>query len=227
MRFYSVILLISLQCFVLLKASAIDIRFVATFKGKTVSLEDAWYHISDKDSLQLETIRGYITNIAFYKNGELAYKEKNSYHLIDASEQHSMLISIPSVFSFDEVRFNMGVDSITNVSGALNGDLDPAKGMYWAWQSGYINFKLEGTSKLCPTRKNEFEFHLGGYAGGDKSLQEIQLKATGKGEVKIAIAIDRFLQQVDLAKQNAVMIPGKEAVALSALLARCFELLPE
>ena len=75
----------------------------------------------------------------------------------------ALCLEIPEDTEFDAIQFNLGIDSLTNVSGALGGDLDPTKGMYWTWQNGYVNFKLQGTSDLCNNPKNEFEFHLGGY----------------------------------------------------------------
>ena len=59
------------------------------------------------------------------------------------------------------IYFQIGIDSLTNVSGDLDGDLDPALGMYWAWNSGYINMKLEGKSSSCKSVKKEFQFHIG------------------------------------------------------------------
>jgi len=48
------------------------------------------------------------------------------------------------------------VDSLANVSGAMSNDLDATKGMYWSWQSGFINLKIEGKSASCKTRKINF-----------------------------------------------------------------------
>ena len=85
---------------------------------------------------------------------------------------------------FNTIAFNLGIDSITNVSGAQGGDLDPTKGMYWAWQSGFINIKLQGTSNSCPPPKNEFEFHLGGYQYPFNSLQTIILKTGNEKKLR-------------------------------------------
>ena len=60
----------------------------------------------------------------------------------------------------------------------MGGDLDPTKGMYWAWQSGYINFKMEGSCSQCLATKNNFEFHLGGYQQPFYAMQTIELNTT-------------------------------------------------
>ena len=52
------------------------------------------------------------------------------------------------------------------------GVLDPASsmdnGMYWTWNSGYIFFKMEGSSPAAPadpTGNRKFRYHIGGFGG--------------------------------------------------------------
>ena len=92
--------------------------------------------------------------------------------------------------------------------------------MYWAWNSGYINFKLEGTSDKCNTRKNEFQFHLGGYSGAQKALQNIVLKASEHNV--IYLNLNSFFSKIDLAKDNHIMSPGIEAVKFSKFIKTLF-----
>jgi hypothetical protein len=41
-----------------------------------------------------------------------------------------------------------------------------AKGMYWAWNSGYIFLKFEGKSPVIPdSLSNNFYYHIGGFGG--------------------------------------------------------------
>jgi hypothetical protein len=63
----------------------------------------------------------------------------------DENDSNALCLEIPDDIEFDAIQFNLGLDSLTNVSGALGGDLDPTKGMYWTWQNGYVNFKLQGS----------------------------------------------------------------------------------
>jgi len=153
------------------------------------------------------------------------YAEKNSYHLLNAAEPTSMSISIKlnKSLKFNRIGFNFGIDSITNTSGAMGGDLDPTRGMYWAWQSGYINLKLEGKSNLCHTRGREFSFHLGGYKAPYLAMQTIKTDVKDQDNITILVQLDQFLNATDLAKQNSVMIPGAEAVELSKRMAACIQ----
>ena len=143
--------------------------------------------------------------------------EEQGFHLIDLFESGSRTINlmVPINIQFNHIKFQLGIDSVTNVSGALGGDLDPTKGMYWTWQNGYINFKLEGTSNLCPTRNHEFQFHLGGYQFPANALQTVLINAIPAEKINIQFDLKKFLEQVNLQVENQVMSPGINAVLLS------------
>ena len=110
-----------------------------------------------------------------------------------------------------------------SVSGALAGDLDPTNGMYWAWQSGYINFKIEGNSSSCKTRKNQFFFHVGGYKKPNYSLKMITLDVLiPKSTIDITINLKDFFSKINLGKTNSIMIPGKSAMELADYYSKLF-----
>lgn len=135
-------------------------------------------------------------------------------------------MQVPIDVVYDTIKFHLGIDSLTNVSGAVGGDLDPTKGMYWSWQSGYINFKLEGNSPLCNTRNHEFQFHLGGYSAPFASMQTVYLPLTAKQKANILFDVQKLLSAIDLSVQQSIMIPGGDAVALSRLVASSFSIAP-
>ena len=97
------------------------------------------------DTILVETLRFYLSNFMLYSKGKSVWQEKNSYHLVegDDSAKRSIALRIPPKIKYDALGFTWGVDSTANVSGAMGGDLDPTKGMYWTWQNGYINTKIE------------------------------------------------------------------------------------
>ena len=96
------------------------------------------------------------------------------------------------------------------------------RGMYWTWQSGYINFKLEGSSPLCNTRHHAFEFHIGGYHHPYNSLQRISLNVSKDINTVAYIEIGKLLSVIDLTKTNQIMTPGKEAVWIAEQVKSCF-----
>ena len=114
------------------------------------------------------------------------------------------------------LKFNIGVDSLANVSGALKGDLDPVNGMYWAWQSGYINMKLEGRSSSCKTRKNEFQFHIGGYMKPNYAMRKVILEPKKSNfTVEINVDVAELFSKLELSKINSVMVPGTKAMQIA------------
>jgi len=216
-----IICILSSQLSVAQNKKSIVIHFYPSFHHQNIQLENTWYHLSANDSILFETFKCYISNISFYQNDSLVFKEKNSYHLLDASEVSTLQITIPlnASIAFNSLHFNIGIDSATNTAGALGGDMDPAKGMYWTWQSGYINLKLEGKSNLCTTHKHEFNFHLGGYMFPYCACQQVVLNTGETDDIAIEFPVDKFLEKIDLSKQNSMMIPGKEALELSKTIA--------
>lgn len=215
---FATVLILSVK---LLSAQEIKLNFALLMGNKTLQINEP---DAPSNSIQITKVRFYISNIEFLKNGKTVAKEQNSYHLLDASNKESltMLIPLTEKIDYDEISFLLGTDSLANVSGIMDGDLDPTKGMYWAWNSGYINFKLEGTSPLCKTRNNEFQFHLGGYLPPYPSYQPIKLGVKKSNSITINVDFDQFFEQVDLSKQNKVMSPGKLAQDLSVEVAQLF-----
>jgi hypothetical protein len=196
-------------------AQYLDLKFVATWGGKPVDAQK-YYKLPSGDSLRITNFRCYISGISLSANGKTVYTEPNSYHLLDMAEPPSMQLRLPNIPKYDAIHFSIGVDSIMSISGAHGGDLDPEKGMYWAWQSGYINFKVEGNSNLCNTRCNEFQFHIGGYAGKDNALVKLTLpNADAPNTMTIQIPLSKWLQQIDLRQQHTIMSPSAEAVQLA------------
>lgn len=98
------------------------------------------------------------------------------YRLADAGIDSTLSFTIfTEQNSFNSLSFQIGVDSIDNVSGAQSGDLDPAKGMFWTWNSGYIAAKLEGASSFSTVPDGNFTYHIGGFSGENKTLRSIRL----------------------------------------------------
>lgn len=207
------ILFILLNC-VCFSQTKSNIYFQSSF-GKEKLVSNKFYHLNSKDSIEISSVKFYVSNIIALNKTKTVWQDSIKYHLVDVLNGKALLFQIPSGITFTQIKFNLGIDSITNVSGALSGDLDPTKGMYWTWQSGYINFKLEGSSNVCPTRHNEFQFHLGGYQYPFNSLQTIFLQAQSSSTIYINMDIYKIIQSINLSTTNHMMSPSKEAVLFS------------
>ncbi|MBX2905935.1 MAG: hypothetical protein KF744_07855 [Taibaiella sp.] len=176
---------------------------------------------------RIDLVRFYVSSVELMRGGKPVWKEPGSYHLVDFTDSGTLAYKMktPEHIHFDRIRFHLGIDSATNVSGAMGGDLDPAKGMYWAWQSGYINFKIEGTSPDVPSAKHEFTFHLGGYAAPNATLQTVDIAVREGKDIVIGLDVATFLASIEMDKVYHIMSPCAEAVTLSAKAAKCFSAL--
>lgn len=203
---------------------AVQLNISPWYGNKSLDLTDSSFTSNDASQLRIEVLRFYLSNVQLLKNAKVVLQEGIA-HLVDAANKNSLHISLDNKenIEYDELKFNLGIDSVTNVSGALGGDLDPTKGMYWTWQSGYINFKLEGSSPYCKTRNNEFQFHLGGYQRPNDCLQTLSYPINNSKLIMLHLNVQKILSQIDLAKINHVMSPGEETVRLSKIVAKAFE----
>lgn len=188
------------------------------------------YISSQNDTLSFESIRFYLTDFQFIYKDKSNYKEPNSYHLVDFDESESMLLAFQNQKNkeIESIQFNIGVDSLASVSGALEGDLDATKGMYWAWQSGFINMKIEGTSPSCKTRKNKFQFHIGGYLEPYYAIRTIEIPIdkfqNPKGELNLTMDLGKLFSEISLKETNTIMIPGKVAMKMADLFSKIFSI---
>ena len=199
-----------------------QVRFAITYAGESLELGKPVWDAQLKDSLTIDILRFYVGQ--FRMDGE---ESLPGYHLVDLEDPASLSVQfLLEGTKAQHLSFSLGVDSVTSVSGAMAGDLDPMHGMYWAWQSGYINFKLEGHTPRCPARKNRFQYHLGGYQHPWNTHRRVELDLNSKGEVLIEIPIDRLLKTIDLAEKYKVMSPGKAGIELSDQLAKIIRLIP-
>lgn len=185
------------------------------------------YHLESGDSIRIDQFRFYISAVRLMQQDSVVYAEPSSYHLVDLADTASLQIHLHfgKPLRFDRVVFCLGIDSLTNVSGAMGGALDPTRGMYWAWQSGYINLKLEGYASNCSERNHEFQYHLGGYLPPANAMQTIRADVSGSScEIRPDIAA--FLRSAPVSKDALVMSPGENAVRLSRAMASLFHPAP-
>jgi hypothetical protein len=194
-------------------------NFNPIFNGKPLVAGER-YFTENNDSIQVAIFRMYVSGFRLYKDGKEVYAVKDSYYLLDIAKPESFCrtAQIPQNLQFDAMRFYFGIDDITNNKGIGDGDLDPANDMYWAWQTGYINMKLEGT---YGKNRKPFEFHLGGFLKPYTSFTEVRLAAKSNF-INLGIDLGTFFQHVFLNSVSAVMSPGKSGVELSGTAAQMF-----
>ena len=210
------LLFIVFKCAYSQQNEAINLTFKSYFGDEEFKLNRNYPQSTFNDSIQIETLKFYISGIELLDSNNRIWKEKNSYHLIDFENENSQSIQlyIAKKSRISKLKFNIGIDSITSNSGALDGDLDPTKGMYWAWQSGFINMKIEGKSSSCKTRKNAFQFHIGGYVKPNYAIRTIELKPINSN-LEINVDVAELFKYIKLSENNSIMIPGEKAMELA------------
>lgn len=203
----------------------LEVEFRALYENQALLLKSE-AHQFQKKKIVFTRLKYYISNIELYLGEVPVWKEKHSYHLVDQEQVATTKIAleIPKDLHYDKIKYQLGVDSLTNVSGAMGGDLDPTKGMYWAWNSGYINFKLEGVYEDCPTRKHKFQFHIGGYAKDFASVQNIEHKIKKAEGIIIKVQVDQFLKALNLVEEHSLMRPSTKAVEFAERAALIFKI---
>jgi hypothetical protein len=209
------------------KSQNIAIEILPTFKGKQI-IKHKWYMTSSGDSIRISKLRFYLTDFELFNTQNERLSISGSHHLIDAFDTQTLHFELyrHKKNTFSQITYKIGVDEKWHNAGAQSGDLDPIHGMYWAWQSGYINFKIEGESPSCPTRKNKFTFHIGGYKSPHSTTRNhtLDLKDRLASTLKIEVDVALFFKDIKLSEMNQVLIPGEEAYQYSLKLPLLFSI---
>ena len=101
---------------------------------------------------------------------------EQTYHLVDLADSSSTNFEIATNgSSAPELHFLIGIDSADQNRGAQKGVLDPLKGMYWTWNSGYLSFKIEGSSPASALPAHLIAYHIGGYRTPYSTIWKIKL----------------------------------------------------
>ena len=193
----------------------VKLKITPLFNNQSIT-ENAWFVSSQKDSIQFTKLKFYFTDFQVKSiKGEINTIDHSNY-LIDIFQPETLEIQLSTV-SFsngDELSFNLGVSSDMNTTGAHSGALDPSNGMFWSWQSGYINFKIEGISPSSKTRQNKFQFHIGGYQSPYNTLRRLTF-ILNKQTTKLNLNLEEFFERTKLAVDNQIMVPGEKANELA------------
>jgi hypothetical protein len=201
-----------------------------TLGGAPLRLGGAAVRTAAGDEVTVTACRFYLSGLTLHFADSSTYHDPEMAHLIDAEEPGSWSLALPGASSQPvvAVSFSIGLDSAASQAGALGGPLDPVHGMYWAWQSGYINAKIEGTSLSRPAAaRHQFAFHIGGYARPYPTRRTVRLAfaAPSTAESLTLLAdVGRWLGAAPLAQTPDVVIPGGAAATHADRLAAMFRL---
>ena len=204
-----------------------QLNFEVLFNNKVVVLGNTYFDSIQNDSIKINTLKFYISELSLEYNDDVKRLENIPIRqLINLEDPKTLKVKNIgfNVNDIEKIFFTLGLDSLVNVSGALGGDLDPTNGMYWSWQSGYINFKMEGVSRNCKNRKKAFHFHLGGYKSPFISNKKVTLDFPKKDVVTVQLDLYDFFNKTDLSKDFKIMSPSKLSNKKSEILSKSFSI---
>jgi hypothetical protein len=183
------------------KSLSLIIFFKVLVHGKPLLLNKT-YRNPFGEIFEITRLRFYVGDISpVYDEPGNKHISSPEYHLIDLSDSSSSLFEIPvESFFFQSLRLQLGIDSADQCQGAQTGVLDPLKGMYWTWNSGYLSLKMEGVSDASEQPAHLIAYHIGGYRPPYSTIQQILLtqdkmiRANQRGKIilEIPIELDRF-----------------------------------
>ncbi|MXV15283.1 MbnP family protein [Hufsiella ginkgonis] len=142
----------------------VNLEFQHVVGSQALQLNTQTYTNANGDDYKVTTFKYYVSNFSFLKADGSKVSIPESYLLVNAADNASALQTIENIPAGDYtgVELTLGVDEARNFAGAQTGSLDPAKGMFWSWNTGYIFLMFEGTSSKSSQSANQLFFHVGG-----------------------------------------------------------------
>ncbi len=136
---------------------------------------NAEYTNASNEKFKVDMLQYFISNIKLtaISGEEFVVNQDSSYFLIKGGDAASKFarVKVPEG-DYRSITFTLGIDSLRNTLPVdkRTGVLDPSgdhdnSGMYWGWNSGYIFFKMEGSSDASTTADKKFRYHIGGFGG--------------------------------------------------------------
>ncbi|PWT72860.1 MAG: hypothetical protein C5B59_14830 [Bacteroidetes bacterium] len=174
------------------------------------------YSNSFQEKFTIDRFRFYVGGIRLFSGdaGAESGISADDYFLFDLADSASEEITISSkAGTYNGIEFLFGVDSIHNTGGAQAGALDPRRGMFWTWNSGYVILKLEGTSPLSNLPGHAIEYHVGGYRRPNNVSQivslafqkgkELKIESGMKNQVNVHVNVDKLFNGLTSIHINA------------------------
>lgn len=204
-------------------STQISLIFSNTLNNLPIN-SDATYTNIFEESFSVRSLKYYISHIKFTDSlhDEIEIFD-HQYFLINESDEKSKTIELNTALKhISSISFLVGVDSLKNVSGVQTGVLDPARGMFWTWNTGYVYFKFEGNASVAKTPGRVFSYHIGGYKPGENASRWVKLTVPAVQQnsqtFKIEVALDKFFHSVNPIKIAALPLchePGKLAMKMA------------
>lgn len=147
------------------------------------------YPMNGTDSIRLDQFKFYVGN------------QRGDFQLVDASD--TTTFSLP----FTDKLLIIGMDSLANTSGKLEGAFDPLLGMYWAWNTGYIQLKMTGNSCSGGITR-PFDYHIGGYRFPFSTSKSFNIPTANQF---VTAQLEPLFRSLPIQSTPNIMLPGPAA----------------
>lgn len=168
-------LVIVLHCLFTNAFSQTPIHFKLMFNEQNWHSDSVYFNKAG-ESLQINRLVFYTSRWQMVNANNDTIPLSSEHFLVDAANARSLELAFQIPSDAKKILFNLGVDSIKNTTGIQTGILDPARGMFWTWRSGYIMAKLQGTAANAKTAGNRFSYEVGGFEFPYNSVRMIDLE---------------------------------------------------
>jgi hypothetical protein len=177
--------------------ATLSVEFDNVAGAADLQLNTGNYTNAAGEAFKVTKLKYFVSNFKLTNADGTTYTvpQKDCYFLIDESDaaSHEAELSVPEG-EYKSVSFTIGVDSLRNTMDVSQrtGVLDvsgAAADMYWSWNSGYIFFKMDGTSPVITGMGGVFQYHVGGFGGyataTANNLRTFTLDLTARGTAKV------------------------------------------
>lgn len=150
----------SFQGWLVPEAGKMKVTIRHRFNGNALQTGAVPYVTAGGDTITVAEFRYYLGQVSL-KRVDGSMLNLNNYQLINAAVAGSTAFTIANVPAglYTGLSFIIGVDSVSNHSGLQEGALDPAWGMFWTWNTGYIFMRINGNAG---NTGKKYSFDLGG-----------------------------------------------------------------
>jgi hypothetical protein len=188
-------------------AYTLRLRFRPSANGENLRFNREYFNPVGED-YKVSAFKIYISHLELLDESDRPVDSfPDKILLLDAADSNTLKTDLQvNEKPFKRIVFRIGIDSVLNVSGAQTGPLDPLKGMFWTWNTGYINAKLEGSSFFSTGPNKSFTYHIGGFREGENTQRNVSLEMpnqqvwvvekSGRSEAVIGIEIDNWFRSV-------------------------------
>jgi hypothetical protein len=194
---------------ILFGANMVHAQLTFEFRWGTQKIIPGKSYYYKGDTIKFEELKAYLSDIYLTQNKELT--KIADVWLVDFEDSTNVLFN-EKIQNKEpaSLSFNFGLDSIYHVNMEYAGELDPVHGMYWAWNTGYINFKMVARCSAVKSKNGLLDYHLGGYLKPHQTDRRLEFNNSGSILfLDLLPLFEKGIIQPELLP--SVVLPGKEA----------------